>query len=208
MSALGPHTERALARVGEQGVAVLAPMRAALAAYATLLLDWNRRVNLTAARRLEDLDSHLADCLYVAPHVPAAGTLIDVGSGGGLPALVIAIVRPQLRITSLEPTHKKHAFLRTAARALALSDRFDPRPERVEDHSQRNFYDAASSRATFDVVEWLGLGLSLVRPGGKVIAMEATPRDDLPADAVRHPVELEGKTRAVVTLTRRDEGRP
>jgi 16S rRNA (guanine527-N7)-methyltransferase len=161
-----------------------------------LLLRWNQRVNLTAASTAAELDEHIADCRHLVPYVPERGRLVDVGSGGGLPAIVLAIERPALSVVALEPTHKKHAFLRTAARELALPN-LDPHAERWEDHAGRD-YDAASSRATFEVTQWLEIGARFVRPGGSVLAMEGREQAELPAGVQRRPYELAGKTRAIL----------
>lgn len=168
--------------------------------FVTLFLRWNAKINLSAARSTSELDEHVRDSLHVIPRLPAAGRVLDVGSGGGLPVVVAAICLPATDFVALEPVHKKHAFLRTAARELQLPN-LESRAQRLDDHAERD-YDAAISRATFDLVEWLELGLERVRPGGSVIAFEAVPRTDLPAGATRVPYELEGKTRALIQLTR------
>ena len=172
---------------------------AILARYRDLLLAWNARVNLTAARTAAEVDAHVADCMHLVAHVPARGALVDVGAGGGLPAVVIAVCRPEVAVTALEPTHKKHAFLRTAARELGLAN-LDARAERWEEH-ERHDYDVATSRATVELAEWLAIGAGLVRPGGLVLGMEGKERGALPPGATRHPYELDGKVRAIVAMT-------
>jgi 16S rRNA (guanine527-N7)-methyltransferase len=126
--------------------------------------------------------------------------VLDVGSGGGLPAVVVAICLPDLHVTALEPIHKKHAFLRTAARELALPG-LEPLAERIEAH-RRDTYAAAMSRATLDLRDWLLLGLRHVAPGGIVFGFEAIPRDDLPPGALRHPYLHLGRPRAIIALPR------
>lgn len=166
---------------------------------------WNRHINLSAARTERQVVSHVLDSLHVIPHLRAlAGTphprILDVGAGGGLPAVVLAACLPDSHITALEPIHKKHAFLRAAARELSLSN-FDPLAERIEQHRLHD-YDAATSRATFDLRDWLLLGLERVRPGGIVLGFEAEPRSDLPTGTTRAPYALDNKARAIVTLHR------
>jgi 16S rRNA (guanine527-N7)-methyltransferase len=148
------------------------------------------------------------DSLHIVPHLRTAGTgstpcappahVLDVGAAGGLPAVVAAICLPDTQVAALEPVHKKHAFLRTASRELALQN-LDPRAERLDAHQLHN-YDAAMSRATFDLREWLLLGAARVRPGGLVLGFEAISRSDLPTGTVRHPYQLADKTRAIVAL--------
>ncbi len=159
---------------------------------------WNRSINLTAAKSRAEIMDHVVDCLHVIPHLGGRQRVLDVGSGGGFPAVIEAICLPGSTITALEPTHKKHAFLRACARELRLPN-LVALAERIAEHGATN-YDAATSRATFDLVEWLALGRGVVRPDGIVIGFEATPRSDLPAGAVRHPYNLGDRTRALVIL--------
>lgn len=170
-----------------------------LSAFSTLFEKWNRSINLSAASSQAEITEHVVDSLYVVPHLQGCARVLDVGSGGGFPVVVAAICLPAVDFTSLEPVHKKHAFLRTAARELALPN-LEARAERLEDHSVTD-YDAAMSRATFDLVEWLALGRAHVTASGIVLGFEAVPRDDLPPTAVRHPYELAGKRRAIIVAT-------
>lgn len=168
--------------------------------YADLLLKWNAKINLTAATTVDDALHHIEDCTAILPYIPAdARRLVDVGSGGGLPAVIIAAARPEVAVTAVEPTHKKHAFLRTVARELGLAN-LHPVATRA-DHVERGAFDVATSRATFELDEWLAIGLTLVRPGGVVLGMEGQP-GALPAGAVRHPYRLGDKTRAIISLVR------
>ena len=179
--------------------------------FMALFQRWNRHINLSAARNDHELRAHVIDSLHVVPHLRAEAAasssssspmrILDVGAGGGLPAVLVAISLPAAHITAIEPVHKKHAFLRTAARELSLAN-FEPRAERVEDHPPPHLYDAALSRATFDLPAWLLLGHDLVRPGGLVLGFEALPRADLPPDTQRHTYHLDGKSRAIVTRRR------
>lgn len=171
-----------------------------LSAFVSLFEKWNRSINLSAASTRAEIVEHLVDSLHVVPHLRGRGRVLDVGSGGGFPVVVAAICLPDTAFTSLEPVHKKHAFLRTAARELALSN-LEPLAQRIEDHDVSD-YDAAMSRATFDLVEWLATGSRHVRPGGIVLGFEAVPRDDLPAGTERHPYALAGKQRAIVVAHR------
>lgn len=170
-----------------------------LSVFSTLFEKWNRSINLSAASSQAEITEHLVDSLHIVPHLQGRFRVLDVGSGGGFPVVVAAICLPATDFTSLEPVHKKHAFLRTAARELALPN-LEARAQRLEDHSITD-YDAAMSRATFDLVEWLALGRAHVKPSGIVLGFEAVPRDDLPPTATRHPYELGGKRRAIVVAT-------
>lgn len=191
------------------GIELRDPEIARLSTYLALLVKWNARINLTATRDERELVvQHILDALAVVPHVPADATrAVDVGSGGGFPSAVIAIMRPGLAVTALEPVNKKHAFLATVRRELGLGN-YHPFAVRMEAHMQDPAfrpYDVASSRATFALPAWLAHGASLVRPGGVVLGMEGAEQHPLPPGARRHPYTLldmgartEARTRAVI----------
>lgn len=166
--------------------------------FSSLLLKWNQSINLSAAQSTHEVDEHIRDSLHVLPHLGSASRVLDVGAGGGFPAIVIAICLPSVGVTAIEPVRKKHAFLRTAARELDLVN-FEALAIRIEDHDIRD-YDVATSRATFDLRDWLELGLQFVRPGGLVIGFEAVQRTDLPDSIQRHPYDFDGKSRSIVIL--------
>ncbi len=176
-----------------------------LLAYARQLLSWGERINLTGASSLEELaDAHLADALMLVSHLPRrpGARLVDVGSGAGLPGLVLAIVCPALRITLLEPTGKKTSFLRSVRRNLGL-DNVDCRTQRLEallaDEPSPGF-DVAVSRATWPPAEWLERARPLVRPGGRILALEGRESVPLPKGARRFPYSLGARRRAVIVL--------
>jgi 16S rRNA (guanine527-N7)-methyltransferase len=168
-----------------QGAALGAPCgpeeREALFAYATLLMTWNARINLTGATSLGDVaEEHLPDAFALAARFPGPEplTVIDVGSGGGLPALPLAVLRPALTFRLLEPTAKKAAFLRTAVRELGLRERVKVETARAETVAPA-LADIATSRATFPPAEWIVAGAQLVRPGGHVFVF-TTPDAEPP----------------------------
>ena len=172
---------------------------AGLVSYAESLLRWNARINLTAARSIDVLvGEHFPDAFALARKLDQPARLIDVGSGGGLPAIPLALLRPGLAITLVEPIAKKAAFLRTAIRELALGERVSVhvgRGESVAKETPRAF-DAAISRATLAPAKWLGLGAKLVRPGGRVFAL--TTADGLPEQPNRE-VYFDGR-RALIEV--------
>ena len=171
-----------------------------LSAFLDVFEKWNRSINLSAASTREELVEHVVDSLHVVPHLRDAARALDVGSGGGFPVVVAAICLPSVAFTSLEPVHKKHAFLRAATRELSLSN-LEPLAQRIEDHETHD-YDAAMSRATFDLVDWLRIGARYVSARGVVLGFEAIPRDDLPPNTERHAYTLDGKPRAIVVARR------
>lgn len=171
----------------------------ALLRFADLLLAWNQRINLTAARSVAALiDEHFVDAFPLARRLVDPARAVDVGSGGGLPAIPLALLRPALHLTLCEPIAKKQAFLRTAVRELGIGDRVRVRGDRAEALAETGpGFDVALSRATFPPAEWLALAPRLVRPGGRVFALAAAN-----AVPVGLPAEVYfGGARALVEVT-------
>lgn len=185
------------------GVALSDEAAARFDKYLTLLNKWSASVSLVGTRDPGEIARfHLADSLALVPHLGGAGRVIDVGSGAGLPGAALAIARPDLEVTALEPVHKKHAFLAAVRRELGLGG-FSPRAERDEQYlagSDFRPHDVAVSRATWALPEWLARGARLVRPGGRVLGMEGRERHDLPPGAARQSYRIGDRTRAVVVL--------
>jgi 16S rRNA (guanine527-N7)-methyltransferase len=178
-----------LARALAGGVAALgldvdAAAQTKLLAYVALLDKWNRTHNLTAIREPErTVTHHLLDALATLPHLPEAATLrlIDVGSGGGLPGVPLAIARPQWRVTLLDSNRKKAAFLRQATAEVALAN-VAVAAMRAEDYIPDTPFDVAISRAFADLGEFAAAARHLVRPGGYLFAMKGVyPREELKA---------------------------
>jgi len=196
---LEPVLEQTLrAQAHALGIALDDALAAALGRYLELLVLWNRRINLSSVRDAAGIVEKLfVDSLAALPHVPpTAKTLVDVGSGGGFPGAVLALARPALTVTLVEPVHKKAAFLEALRRELPLPNvtveiaRAETTPTRA---------DVAISRATWDLLEWLPRGARLVTPGGLVLGMEGAEEHALPPGATRHPYALGGAKRAIIT---------
>jgi 16S rRNA (guanine527-N7)-methyltransferase len=190
---------------------------ATLARYLDLLLEANARMNLT---RITDRAAaevqHVGDALTVLPFLPNGQfRLADVGSGGGVPGIPLAIARPDATVLLIESTKKKVAFLRQTIEALGLSNTSvsEWRAEDVGHSNNREAFDVALARAvaTMDwLAEWC---LPLVKKGGKMLAMKGPKiAEELPAakkaiklagggDAIVHPVDLPGtEHRAIVEI--------
>ncbi len=136
--------------------------------YLRLLLLWNRSVNLTGAAGLADLVcDHLPDSFGLSRLTPAGARVVDVGSGGGLPAIPFAILRPDCTATLIEPRARRVAFLNAARRELSCRNITVVRG-RVADVSGASF-DVAASRATFPPAEWLKQSERLVCASGRCI---------------------------------------
>lgn len=142
-----------------------------LLAYVELLMKWNRTYNLTAIREPERMVSHhLIDSLSVLPHLPG-GSLVDVGSGGGLPGIPIAIAQPHRRVTLNDSNHKKGAFLQQAAIELGLAN-VEVHVGRAEEWRPAQRFDGAISRAFADLGDFIAACRHLVKPGGFLAAMK------------------------------------
>jgi len=142
------------------------------AAYLRLLEKWNRVHNLTAVRETERMVVlHLLDSFSVLPHIDGAGSVLDVGSGGGLPGIPIAIARPGLNVTLLDSSSKKTTFLEQARTELALTH-VEVICARVEQWHPDRFFDVVVSRAFADLGEFVAQAQHLVAPNGRLLAMK------------------------------------
>jgi 16S rRNA (guanine527-N7)-methyltransferase len=156
-----------------------------LLAFRDLLLKWNKTYNLTALRDPDEvLTHHLLDSLAILPQV-GPEPLLDVGSGGGLPGIPLAIARPGLSVRMVDTVQKKTTFLQQAAIQLGLKQ-VTVSHARVETLSGQ--YAQISSRAFAELGLFVGLTRHLLAPGGRWLAMKGVcPEAEiaaLPADIV------------------------
>jgi 16S rRNA (guanine527-N7)-methyltransferase len=159
------------AGVAALGLALPAGAEATLLAYLALLDKWNRVYNLTAVRDAERMVSHhLLDSLAAVPFFQGVSVL-DVGSGGGLPGIPLAIARPELRVTLIDSIAKKTAFLLQAKAELGLGN-VQVVTNRVEDFRPEVQFDVITSRAFSDLKEFVTLTRHLLKPGGRWLAMK------------------------------------
>jgi 16S rRNA (guanine527-N7)-methyltransferase len=147
-----------------------------LAHYGALLLETNRRFNLSGAETPEELLPHLLDSLSVAPFVE--GPLVDIGSGGGLPAIPLAIATGA-EVTLVEATTKKAAFLEAALGTLRL--RGHVVPQRAElagrDPALREHFACATARAVSSAPTVLELCVPFLRVGGTAVLQRGSLND-------------------------------
>ena len=157
--------------VSELGLTLPAGAQERLLAYLGLLQKWNRVYNLTAVRDTHRMVSqHLLDCLAVVPQVTAE-TLLDVGSGAGLPGIPLALALPEARMTLLDSNHKKAAFLTQAVTELKLGNTVVVR-ERVETWKPPRGFAVVISRAFSDLAEFVSLAGRHVAAEGRLVAMK------------------------------------
>ena len=163
------------------GLVLSSAQRDALLAYLTLIDKWNRVHNLTAVREpARMLALHLLDCLAVVPHLDnGAKRLLDVGTGGGLPGICIAIARPDLTVTMLDAVQKKTAFVRQAIGELGLANA-DVVTARVESYRPEVPFDIVISRAFADLADFASGAGHLLATGGRLLAMKGVdPVDEI-----------------------------
>ena len=136
--------------------------------------------NLLSQRALDELESrHVPECLGVAALVPdEAGTLIDVGTGGGFPGMVVAIARPALHVTLLDSTSKKIQFLRDVAATLDVNvTTLDGRSEELV-RDRGGSFDVVTARAVAPLDRLLGWTLPWLAPGGLLLALKGERWED------------------------------
>jgi 16S rRNA (guanine527-N7)-methyltransferase len=141
--------------------------------FADRLLAWNRKVNLTRiTASAEVAEKHLVDALLLLPAVAGARTLLDVGSGPGIPGVPLACARRDLAVTCCDSAAKKVAFVKAVSaelgvnvRAVAVRAEGDPEREGLPRA------DAVVSRALSDVAAWAPLGARYLAEGGVLLAM-------------------------------------
>jgi 16S rRNA (guanine527-N7)-methyltransferase len=165
--------------LAELGLHVPAATQHKLLDYLALIAKWNRVHNLTAVRESTRMVSdHLLDCLAVVPHLDAR-TVLDVGSGAGLPGIPLALMWPQASVTLLDSNHKKAAFLRQAMIELEIKNT-EVVCERVETWQPQREFELVISRAVSDLPEFLNLAGHLCAADGTVAAMKGLyPHEEL-----------------------------
>ena len=168
--------------------ALAADARYRLSAYLDLLTKWNRVYNLTAIRDRAKMQSlHVDDALAVLRFLPDMPhlRLLDVGSGGGVPGIPLAIARPGWDVVLLDSNRKKISFLTQAVIELGLRN-VRPVASRVEDYVPDQQFNVVISRAFSDLASFALGARAHVAPGGVIVAMKgALPQDEidaLPAD--------------------------
>ena len=210
------------ARAAEVGIPLTAEQIGQFSVYHEMLLDWNTRMNLTALTAPEDVAvKHIIDSLtaYDATLFDGARTLIDVGTGAGLPGIPLAVYAPHLTVTLLDSLNKRVRFLTEVTAAMGLQNVrcIHARAEeaaRTAEH--RAAYDIAVSRAVARLPVLLEYTLPFVRVGGTLLALKGRAYAEEQKEARRaaevlgggritaRPVHLPGldDVRAILTVTK------
>ncbi|MCE2871952.1 MAG: 16S rRNA (guanine(527)-N(7))-methyltransferase RsmG [Oxalobacteraceae bacterium] len=149
--------------------------------YLSLLVKWNAVYNLTAVRDPALMvTQHLLDCLATLPAFINASRVLDVGSGGGLPGVMLAIwaqhAQPQMSVHMIDTVHKKTAFLTQAKSELGLSN-VQVHTGRVEQLNDEKKFDVITSRAFAELKDFVLWSGHLLTDGGKMIALKGQPQE-------------------------------
>ena len=158
------------------GLSLSEVQQRALLLYLDQLLLWNKAYNLTAITDpIEALVKHVIDCLAIIPHLPQ-GSLLDIGTGAGLPAVIIAICQPERPCTALDSNQKKIRFIKQISSELGLSN-VQPIASRIEAHDTH--YEVVTSRAFASLIDFVEVAQPRLASDGYLCAMKGkAPTDD------------------------------
>lgn len=140
------------------------------------LLRWNRKINLTAITGRDEMTvKHLIDSLYLVPEFKPGDRVLDIGSGAGFPALVLAIARPDCLVTSIDAVGKKISFQKHISRLLKLTNlvALHGRVEALAVERSAEF-NLVASRAFSSLSQFLSLAAPLTSVGGRLISMRGS----------------------------------
>ncbi|MBC7858231.1 MAG: 16S rRNA (guanine(527)-N(7))-methyltransferase RsmG [Burkholderiaceae bacterium] len=173
----------ALAHILERGIKELgldlsAQQVGQLLDYLALLVKWNGVYNLTSVRDpVQMVTQHLLDSLAAVPAFADAHSVLDVGAGGGLPGIVLAIARPQMKVALIDTVHKKTAFLTQVKAELGLAN-VTVHTARVEQLRVPHKFDVITSRAFADLSDFVNWSGHLLEEGGQFIALKGVAPED------------------------------
>ena len=155
--------------IDELGLTLSAQQQRSLLLYLDQLLLWNKAYNLTAITDPVDaLIKHVIDCLAIIPHLPL-GSLLDIGTGAGLPAVIIAICQPERSCTALDSNQKKIRFIKQVSSELGLSN-MQPIASRIEAYEAS--YDVVTSRAFASLIDFVAVAQPRLADNGYLCAMK------------------------------------
>jgi 16S rRNA (guanine527-N7)-methyltransferase len=142
--------------------------------YLALLNKWNSVYNLTSVRDpMQMVTLHVLDSLAAVPAFNDAKNVLDVGAGGGLPGMVLAISRPDMKVSMIDTVHKKTAFLNQVKAELELSN-VTVYTKRVEQLEVKTKFDVITSRAFADLSDFVNWSGHVLAEGGQFIALKGT----------------------------------
>ena len=155
--------------IDELGLTLSAQQQRTLLLYLDQLLLWNKAYNLTAITDpVEALIKHIIDCLAIITHLPP-GSLLDIGTGAGLPAVIIAICQPERQCTALDSNQKKIRFIKQISSELGLTN-MHPIASRIEAHEAS--YEVVTSRAFASLIDFVEVAQPRLAENGYLCAMK------------------------------------
>jgi 16S rRNA (guanine527-N7)-methyltransferase len=154
--------------------------------YLALMFKWNSVYNLTSLRDpMQMVTHHLLDSLAAVPAFMGAKNVLDVGAGGGLPGIVLAVVRPDMKVSMIDTVHKKTAFLTQVKAQLGLA-KVTVHTMKVQELEVSDKFDVITSRAFADLSDFVNWSSHLLAEQGRYIALKGVApqeeRQRLPAD--------------------------
>ena len=173
----------AIADVLKQGIAALElnlgeAQVEKLLDYLALLNKWNSVYNLTSVRDpMQMVTLHVLDSLAAVPAFAGAQNVLDVGAGGGLPGMVLAISRPDMKVAMIDTVHKKTAFLNQVKAELELAN-VTVYTKQVQQLEVKTKFDVITSRAFADLSDFVNWSGHLLQEGGQFIALKGTAPED------------------------------
>lgn len=169
----------------EQAAGVFGDRLGLAEAYVRHLATTGTERGLIGPREVPRLwERHVLNCAVMAPAFAATASVADVGSGAGLPGLVLAIVRPDLQLTLIEPLERRTTWLTEVVTDLGLEAQVTVARGRAEQWWDKVTVDAVTSRAVASLAEVVRLSAPLAAPGGQIVAMKGqSAEDELLADA-------------------------
>jgi 16S rRNA (guanine527-N7)-methyltransferase len=164
--------------IAEMGLNVSLAQQEQLMDYLGLMFKWNSVYNLTSLRDpMQMVTHHLLDTLAAVPAFAGARNVLDVGAGGGLPGIVLAIVRPDTKVSMIDTVHKKTAFLTQVKAQLRLAN-VTIYTMRVEQLQVSDKFDVITSRAFADLSDFVNWSSHLLADGGRYIALKGVAPPD------------------------------
>jgi len=179
---------------------------ARLVRYGDLLITWNRKVNLTAITEPREVaEKHFVDSLVLLPALIGCKTLLDLGSGAGLPGMALACARGDLEVTCCDSIGKKVAFVKAAAVDLGVNVRgVQARAAGRPEAEGLPRAEAVVSRALMEPERWAALGSKYLLPGGMLLGMlgKGVDRKLLESIGAEHGLTLLGVDQFELPVTR------
>ena len=139
--------------------------------YKELLIKWNKSFNLTSIKNREVVTHHFLDCLSIIPFIKSS-SLLDVGTGAGLPGIIIAIVKPDIKVSLIDKVGKKIAFIKRVVAELEIKN-IDTYHDRVELLTSEEKYDGIISRAFSNMDDFIKSTKHLIKSQGVWYGMKS-----------------------------------